>query len=85
MRSHLVVLLSKLIFGAENLCAVICAFSILYEKTLPTINNGEKAKFFEIKVFSRDPLNRMIEEKIFVTFSPHDFSVCYPIGKKNDN
>ena len=61
------------------------SFSILYEKTLPPINNGEKATSFEIKVFSRDPLNRMIEEKLFVTFSPHDFSVCYPMGKKNDN
>lgn len=59
--------------------------SVLYEKTLPTINSGEKATSFEIKVFSREPLNRMIEEKLFVTFSSHDFSVCYPIEKKNDN
>ena len=61
------------------------SFSVLYEKTLPTINSGEKATSFEIKVFSREPLNRMIEEKLFVTFSSHDFSVCYPIEKKNDN
>lgn len=28
------------------------------------------------------PLNRMSGEKFFVTFSPHDFSVCYPVSKK---
>ena len=37
---------------------------------------------FEIKVFSRVPLNRMIGEKLFVTFSQHDFSVCYPVMKE---
>ena len=61
------------------------SFSILYEKTLPTINSDEKATSFEIKVFSREPLNRMIEKKLFVTFSSHDFSVCCPIEKNNKN
>ena len=37
---------------------------------------------FEIKVFSRVPLNRMMGEKLFVTFSQHDFSVCYPVMKE---
>ena len=34
------------------------------------------------KVFSKEPLNRMSGEKFFVTFSPHDFSVCYPVSQK---
>ena len=37
---------------------------------------------FEIRVFSREHLNRKIGENLYVTYSPHDFSVCYPIKEK---
>lgn len=59
------------------------SFSIVYHKSFSANNAGEKeVHLFEIKVFSKEPLNRMSGEKFFVTFSPHDFSVCYPVSKK---
>ena len=59
------------------------SFSIVYHKSFSANNAGEKeVHLFEIKVFSKEPLNRMSGEKVFVTFSPHDFSVCYPVSKK---
>ena len=56
------------------------SFSITYYKSQTP--NIEEGKTFEIKVFARENLNRMIGKKYFVTFSPHDFSVCYPVSKK---
>ena len=59
------------------------SFAITYHKFSPE-NNSEntEAKSFEIKVFTREPLNRKTNEKIFIAFSPHDFSVCYTIPRK---
>ena len=56
------------------------SFSITYYKS-QTAKTAER-KTFEIKVFSRENLNRMTGEKFKVTFSPHDFSVCYPTDEK---
>lgn len=59
------------------------SFSIVYHKNLKLEEDDEKEiEEFEIKVFSRVPLNRMMGEKFFVTFSQHDFSVCYPVMKE---
>lgn len=59
------------------------SFSIVYHKNLKLEEDDEKEiEEFEIKVFSRVPLNRMMGEKLFVTFSQHDFSVCYPVMKE---
>ena len=59
------------------------SFSIVYNKNLKLEEDDEKEiEEFEIKVFSRVPLNRMMGEKLFVTFSQHDFSVCYPVMKE---
>ena len=53
------------------------------KQDLRNIQNDEKEiEEFEIKVFSRVPLNRMMGEKLFVTFSQHDFSVCYLVMKE---
>ena len=53
------------------------------KQDLRSIQNDEKEiEEFEIKVFSRVPLNRMMGEKLFVTFSQHDFSVCYLVMKE---
>ena len=46
------------------------------------IHANKEAQLFEIRVFSRGHLNRKIGETWFVTYSPHDFSVCYPIQQK---
>lgn len=55
----------------------------VYHKNLKLEEDDEKEiEEFEIKVFSRVPLNRMMGEKLFVTFSQHDFSVCYPVMKE---
>ena len=59
------------------------SFSIVYHKNLKLEEDDEKEiEEFEIKVFSRMPLNRMMGEKLFVAFSQHDFSVCYPVMKE---
>ena len=59
------------------------SFSIVYHKNLKLEEDDEKEiEELEIKVFSRVPLNRMMGEKLFVTFSQHDFSVCYPVMKE---
>lgn len=59
------------------------SFSIVYHKNLKLEEDDEKEiEEFEIKVFSRVPLNRMMGEKLFVTFSQHDFSVCYLVMKE---
>ena len=58
------------------------SFSITYHKYSPeNIVDDFEANSFEIKVFTKEPLNRKTAEKFFVTFSPHDFSVCYPVSK----
>lgn len=60
------------------------SFSITYHKFYPQNSFEEnQEKLFEIKVFTNHPLNRMINKKVFVVFSPHDFSVCYEITKNN--
>lgn len=59
------------------------SFSVAYYKNISTDTTKEKeTRSFEIKVFSKEPLNRRIGERFFITFSPHDFSVCYHISKK---
>lgn len=61
------------------------SFTIVYYKYSHGKDQKEKEQQkFEIKVFSRKPLNRMIGEKFFVTFSPHDFSVCNPVSKRSE-
>ena len=61
------------------------AFLITYYKySTGKQPKGDKEKTFDIKVFTKEPLNRMTNEKVFLTFSPHDFSVCYPMTKKDD-
>ena len=58
------------------------SFVITYHKCSPENKADDVAtKSFEIKVFTREPLNRKTCEKFFVTFSPHDFSVCYPVKR----
>lgn len=59
------------------------SFAIAYEKNIRDSDQNKNLKSFEIKVFSKYHLNRMVGEKLFVTFSPHNFSICYPIDKKN--
>ena len=60
------------------------SFSVSYCKNISVKNTAEKdAQTFEIKVFSKESLNRMTGKTFFLTFSPHDFSVCYPISKKS--
>lgn len=59
------------------------AFSITYrKKTTGNTQNSTEPKLFEIKVYSKEYLNRMIEENVYLTFSPHDFSVCRKKNKK---
>ena len=58
------------------------SFSITYHKYSPENKVDDvEANSFEIKVFTKEPINRKTAEKFFVTFSPHDFSVCYPVSK----
>ncbi len=61
------------------------AFHIAYRKNLPqkqqTTDKAEAEQLYEIKVFSKRNLNREIGNPCFVTFSPHDFSVCYPAAE----
>lgn len=58
------------------------SFAITYHKPLLKTKLEEfEIKSFEIKVFTKEPLNRKTAEKFFITFSPHDFSVCHPISK----
>jgi hypothetical protein len=59
------------------------SFSILYQKSASNTVEGMAPKAFEINVFSKEHLNRRTGEKLFLTFSPHDFSVCYPISKND--
>ena len=59
------------------------SFVITYYKYRGENKEEESAvKNFEIKVFTRESLNRKTGEKYFVTFSPHDFSVCSPVSKE---
>ena len=61
------------------------SFTIVYHKNSASIvHGGKEQQEFEIKVFSKKPLNRMIGKKFFVTFSPHDFSVCNPVSKRSE-
>jgi hypothetical protein len=58
------------------------SFSISYHKNAFVYETDEKeSQIFEVKVFSKEHLNRMTGEKLFITFSPHDFSVCYSVSK----
>ena len=50
-----------------------------------SLDDDKSLQSFEIKVFSREPLNRMTGEKLFVTFSPHDFSICYSIPREKSD
>lgn len=62
------------------------SFSIVYHKSSSSNNHNEKEdRSFEIKVFSKEPLNRKTGEKNYVTFSPHDFSVCRSVSKRRVN
>lgn len=55
------------------------SFSISYRKFLEgEQQNSENAELYEIRVFSKAHLNQNIRTKAFISFSPHDFSVCYP-------
>ena len=58
------------------------SFQIAYVKSNATTDADKEPEPVEIKVFSRELLNRKIGETRFVTYSPHDFSVCYPISQK---
>lgn len=58
------------------------SFQIAYTKCNATTEADKEPKPVEIRVFSRELLNRKIGETRFVTYSPHDFSVCYPISQK---
>ena len=61
------------------------SFAIVYYKNSSSKGLEEKEQQkYEIKVFSKKPLNRMIGKKFFVTFSPHDFSVCNPVSKGSE-
>ena len=61
------------------------SFAIVYYKNSSSKGLEEKEQQkYEIKVFSKKPLNRMIGKKFFVTFSPHDFSVCNPVFKGSE-
>ena len=58
------------------------SFSIVYYKNSTSkADQQEEVKTFEIKVFSKEHLNRTLGKDFFLTFSPLDFSVCYPIPK----
>ena len=61
------------------------SFAITYRKHLPE-NKSEEAevKSFDIKVFTKEPLNRKTNGKFYVTFSHHDFSVCFPTSKTEE-
>ena len=54
------------------------SFQLTYAKSNATTKTDKEAQLFEIRVFSKGHLNRKIGETWFVTYSPHDFSVCYP-------
>lgn len=61
------------------------SFAIEYHKKSASQDSGRnEPQKFEIKVFSTKSLNRRIGETFFVTFSPHDFSVCNPVSKKSE-
>ena len=65
-----------------NICGYK-SFQITYTNSNTTsMATDSEQQLFEIRVFSREHLNRKIGEKVYVTYSPHDFSVCYPISKK---
>lgn len=59
------------------------SFNISYRKIAVSQmeNRNRKDEIFEIKVFSKENLNRALQDEYFVTFSPHDFSVCYSKNK----
>lgn len=58
------------------------SFAITYHKYLPENKfKDTDVKSFEIKVFTKEQLNRKTSEEYFVAFSPHDFSVCYPLQR----
>ena len=58
------------------------SFHITYSKNSTTTDADKEPQLFEIRVFSKEYLNRKIGETMFVTYSPHDFSVCYRIPQK---
>ena len=58
------------------------SFLITYSKGNASTEANKEPQLFEIRVFSKEHLNRKINETQFVTYSPHDFSVCYPIPQK---
>lgn len=61
------------------------SFAITYHKHLPENKSEEtEVKLFDIKVFTKEPLNRKTNGKFYVTFSPHDFSVCFPTSKTEE-
>lgn len=64
-----------------NICGYK-SFQITYTKSKTATEADKEPKSVEIRVFSRELLNRKIGETRFVTYSPHDFSVCYPISPK---
>lgn len=59
------------------------SFHIIYIQSKNTTTTADAEQpLFEIRVFSKEHLNRKIGENLYVTYSPHDFSVCYPIKEK---
>ena len=65
-----------------NICGYK-SFQITYAKSKTTSMAADsEQQLFEIRVFSREHLNRKIGKNLYVTYSPHDFSVCYPISPK---
>lgn len=59
------------------------SFTIIYQRTsLSGSQTLEGTKTLETKVFATEYLNRKVGKQFFVSFSPHDFSVCTAIPDK---
>jgi len=61
------------------------SFSITYHKSTAQTAMDPVPDSFEIKVFAKEHLERMRGKKFFITFSPHYFSVCYPVPEDTQN
>ena len=56
------------------------SFAIAYQRTSSSKSQeSEGIKILETKVFATEYLNRKVGKPYFISFSPHDFSVCTAI------
>lgn len=58
------------------------SFDVVYRKLSAGGEKEDEQEEFDARVFSSENLNQRRNKKHYITFSPHDFSICYSDNKE---